>query len=378
MFPVCKLLIKTCLSFALIVGVTACSGRSVVPPGEIPQPPPVSAEDEDYGQQVLSELVKEYPLENNDAYVNRVRDIVDRLAKAAHADKEPWHVYVLKGDSVVNAAATRGNHVFVWTGILLRTTSDAELSTVLAHEVGHVLAGHTLPTSGEEAGQILAQVSGQIASGVVGSYGPYSPLADLAGMLVSSAIEALFVNPVSQQSESEADQIGLFLMADASYDPQDATAFWAKMAKDPSNGSLSLSFLSTHPPTEERLAALKLLLPEAMKRYYAGRATGGRAKKPVEPSPTGRGQKEPKRKQPKAPEPSRAPRTTEPGRSDAGWWVDAENSAAILTDPDPGSPVMSTLKKGERVRTEFRLGAWYKVSQPAVGYVRGAELSPEG
>jgi hypothetical protein len=349
-----------------------------VPPGEIPQPPPVSAEDEDYGQQVLSELVNEYPLENNDAYVNRVRDIVDRLAKAAHADKEPWHVYVLKGDGVVNAAATRGNHVFVWTGILLRTTSDAELSTVLAHEVGHVLAGHTLPTPGEEAGQILAQVSGQIAGGVVGSYGPYSPLADLAQILVSSAIEAMFVNPVSQQSETEADQIGLFLMADAGYDPKDAIAFWAKMAKDPSNASLSLSFLSTHPPTEERLAALELLLPDAVRRYDAARSPGGRVKKPADPSPTGRGQKDPKRKKPKAPENSPAPKTTETARSDAGWWVVAESSAAILTDPNPGSPVVSTLKKGDRVRSEFRLGGWYKVSKPAVGYIRGAELSPEG
>ena len=62
-----------------------------------------------------------------------VRDLVDMLANAAHASSSPWNVYVLRGDDVINAAATRGNFVFVWTGMLQAAYSDAELSSVLAY-----------------------------------------------------------------------------------------------------------------------------------------------------------------------------------------------------------------------------------------------------
>ena len=157
----------------LFVGIlTGCAGRVPIAPGEIPRGSYVTAEDEQYGQQVLATLMKTYPLSQSDHDINRVRDVVDRLADAAGAGDSPWNVYVLRGPDVVNAAATRGHFVFVWTGMLNLVHNDGELAAVLAHEIGHVLADHTMPTPAEEAGQIMASVGSNVANQVVSVQGP--------------------------------------------------------------------------------------------------------------------------------------------------------------------------------------------------------------
>jgi predicted Zn-dependent protease len=237
----------------------------------IPQEQYVSAEDEAYGHQVLAELSREHPLSREDAAIDRVRTLVMRLAKAAHADQNPWNVFVLQGDNVVNAAATRGNYVFVWTGMLRTAQSDGELATVISHELGHVLANHTHATPQEEAGEIMARTSGNIAGQIVASQPGYGPLAQLTGILVTELVKAVAVNPEAQRLETEADQIGFFLMADAGYDPHEALSLWSKMANSPDTAGGALQFLSSHPASADRLEALQTLLPEAVARYERAR-----------------------------------------------------------------------------------------------------------
>ena len=377
-------LLARAIVFLLAVYLCACgTGRPPVPPGEIPRAPVVTPEDEQYGQQVLSQLTAKYPLNQNDSYINRCREIVARLAKAARADRALWHVYVLQGDDVANAAATRGNHVFVWTGMLQLVSSDGELATVLAHELGHVLAGHTLPTPTEEAASIMAEVSGQVVSGVL-SQTPYGPLADLAGLLIQSAITAIAVNPGSQANETEADHIGFFLMADAGFDPSAALSLWSKMAQNSSSGTLS--FLSSHPTSESRLEDLKKLLPEAEFRYQQTAQRGltkkqdttkGRDLPPSNsssqhqlPSP----QSLPPRLGDQGVSANRKERNTTPPHE---TWRVVDPSAEIRTDPDPNAPIITTLQKGTSVETEFRLGGWYKTNSPSIGFIRGESLTPE-
>jgi predicted Zn-dependent protease len=201
-----------------------------------------------------------------------------RLAKAANAGTNPWNVFVLEGDDVVNAAATRGNYVFVWTGMLRAAQSDGELATVIAHELGHVLANHTKPTAQEEASQIMARTTGDIAGQIVASQPGYAPLAQITGILVTELIKAIAVNPETQRLETEADQIGFFLMADAGFDPQEAISLWSKMANDPSTTGEPLQFLSSHPASSDRLEALQSLLPEATARYRQATTPKARTK----------------------------------------------------------------------------------------------------
>jgi predicted Zn-dependent protease len=247
--------------------MAGCSGRVPVQPGIIPREIFVSAEDEAYGHQVLAELSRTNPLSRDDASIERVRNLVTRLAKAANADKHPWNVFVLQGDDIVNAAATRGNYVFVWTGMLRTVQSDGELAAVIAHELGHVLANHTKATPQEEAGAIMAKTTGDIAGQIVASQPGYAPLAQITGILVTELIKAVVVNPETQRLETEADHIGFFLMADAGFDPHDALRLWSRMADDPQTSGPPLQFLSSHPASSDRLQALSELLPQALERY---------------------------------------------------------------------------------------------------------------
>lgn len=377
MFQGCKTVryvVRLSSAFCMVCVVACGPSRPVIPPGEIPAATYLSQEDEQYGQQVLAELAQQYPLVRNDTEVNLARDVVMKLARAAGAEQEPWHVYVLRGDNVVNAAATRGNHVFVWTGMLRAARSEAELATVLAHELGHVLAGHTQPTATEEASQIIAQVSGQIAR--VSVQGQYGALAGLAGVLVSQAVQALAVNPESQRQELEADHIGFFLMSDAGYDPRDALSIWERMANDPrTSGAGALQFLSTHPPTVERLDALRSLLPQAEARYRAAR--GGRAPRAPErwsadalnePDSFVIGRDDPRPSAPRGP----APRRPMSGNK----WVVVEPSAIIRIAPREDSERVAHVRRGEVVVIQERVGRWYKVEAPAPGYIEGINISP--
>lgn len=261
-----------------LLPISACGPvRPPVPTGEIPPLEAVSQSDEQYGQEVLSSLTQQFPLENNDAAVNRVRDLVDRLAEAAGASRSPWNVFVLRGDDVVNAAATKGNYVFVWTGLLRVVDNDGELAAVVAHEMGHLLAGHTQPTPQEEARQITANVTGEVVGRIVASQGYYyGALGQLAGALTQELVKALIVNPESQRQELEADEIGVFLMADAGFDPREATSLWSRMSELSETQVQIPTFLSSHPGHEERLAQVEAIMPAALERYRTARELAGR------------------------------------------------------------------------------------------------------
>ena len=343
----------------LILGpLSGCSAsRAPVAPGEIPPGAYVSAEDEQYGQQVLATLTNTYPLSRDDNSINRVRDIVDKLATAAGADKSPWNVYVLSGDSVLNAAATRGNFVFVWTGMFQVTRTDGELAGVLAHEMGHVLANHTQPTPAEEASEITASIGGNIAQQVVSVQGPYGALAGLAGLLTEEAIKAFVVHPESRRKEFEADQIGLFLMADAGYDPNEAISLWTAM-EERSGGVGVPTLLSSHPADDDRLAELEQILPEAMERYRVARTFKARGKKErapqFEPDSFSIGKGQARRNEPQ--------------------WLAVEDGTTIFSSPNTQSHPLATLKRNESLTVGHQTEEWFEVTAPVKGYVLGAEI----
>lgn len=375
---------------ALIVSSSGCGpSRAVIPPGEIPPAPQVSTEDEQYGHNVLSELTRQYPLERSDAAINSVRDIVERLARAANAANEPWHVFVLRGDSVVNAAATRGNYVMVWTGLLRLARTEGELATVLAHELGHLLAGHTQPTAAEEASAIIAQTTGNIAGQVLATQGSYGVLASIAGSLVTEAIRAVAVNPESQRQELEADQIGFFLMADAGYDPNEALAIWSTLSAD--NGGSALQFLSSHPANEERLEALRALLPRAVRRYEDAirkpvSATSGSPLPPTQAHDDsfsfGRESTTPTTSAAPAAPPSPSPSYRRgPSRRRAAppaslGWIVVEPDTAVRQAPFGESSITGTLPVGTTVDVRGRVGSFYEIASPLQGFIPTYAVSP--
>lgn len=339
----------------------ACSPqRTILAPGEIPRQERLVAQEEQYGHQVFQMLADQYPISRNDAQIERVRNIVQRLTKAAGADANPWHVYLFEDDKFKNAAATRGNYIFVWSGLLRAADSEAELATVLAHEIGHVLARHTAPTPAEETNNILAGVAGEVTSQILARQGTVAIAAGLAGALVNEGIKALIINPEQQRKELEADMVGLFLMADAGYDPEAAVQFWGRVMNDPDFNSGIPAFLSSHPSTAERFTQLRTLLPHAQARFR------GEAPPRFSTAP-------PQRTAPFPPlrESITASRSTGTER-----WVVQEPRTEVLVEPRASALPIAVLNRHTEVEVAELQGRWLHILSPLEGYVRSSDLAP--
>lgn len=351
----------------ILLFIAACSAsRKPIPTGVVPEQGDVHSQDEQYGQEVLNQLTQQYPLDRNDQRINRVREVVERLTKAARADHNQWHVHVLVGDEVKNAAATRGNFIFVWTGILKTVQSDAELATILSHEIGHVLAGHTAPDPSEEVNRIIAGMAGVATGTVVAGIGRGlgGPVSDLAELIVRASLEALLVNPGSQDKELEADQIGIFMMADAKYNPQDAIQFWDRVKYDPDFSNSALEFLSSHPSSGERVEKLRHLLKEAELRYQAALA----GKPPPYPTDI-------TRLDLKSSQSSSSPERINSIKTDNSWIV-VEEIVNVYTTPSNNSEQVGQLKAGTKVQVNGIDGRWLELISPIRGYVIGHDLAP--
>lgn len=139
--------------------------------------------------------------------------------------------------------------VCVYTGLLNSVCrNDDELATVIAHEAAHVCARHTSENITSGALFTLAKVAVAL-------------LLDVS-LMSSAAISLLFELPMSRRNEFEADRIGLFVMADACYDPRAAARVYGKLG-----GADQSKYFSTHPPSSERVEQVRSLLPAAVSHY---------------------------------------------------------------------------------------------------------------
>jgi len=165
--------------------------------------------------------------------------------------------YKLVESKDVNAWCMPGGKIVVYSGILPITKDEAGLATVLGHEVSHALANH----GQQRMSAGLIQQLG--AAGVAVAVGNKSKeTQDLAMTAYGVTTQYGGMLPFSRSHESEADKIGLTLMAIAGYNPEQAIIFWERMAAN-SGGQAPPEFMSTHPSDATRIAQLRALIPEA-------------------------------------------------------------------------------------------------------------------
>ena len=194
------------------------------------------------------------------AIVNRVsKRIIDA---AGLQGKLNWQVVVVKSNNR-NAFVMPNGKIVVFTGVSSVAKNEAGLAAIIGHEVAHVIAHH----QAERMSQVLlAQLSLTIADIVLAaSDSKYQP-AISAGLGLGAQYGVLL--PFSREHESEADHIGLFIMAKAGYDPSEAIGVWERM--EAAGGSGPWELLSTHPSDSTRRANIRKWLPEA-NLYYADR-----------------------------------------------------------------------------------------------------------
>lgn len=164
--------------------------------------------------------------------------------------------YKLVESKEVNAWCMPGGKIVVYSGILPIVKDDAGLAAVLGHEVSHALANH-----GQQrmSAGMLQQLGGVAVGMAVGNKSAETQQMVMQAYGVGTEVGGML--PFSRNHESEADKIGLTLMAIAGYNPENAIALWERMSAI--GGQKPAEIMSTHPSDATRIAALRELLPSA-------------------------------------------------------------------------------------------------------------------
>ncbi|MCP4039020.1 MAG: M48 family metallopeptidase [bacterium] len=203
----------------------------------------------------------------NAVVVSYVECVAHRIIEAMGGERiEDWEVVVFEDESA-NAFALPGRKIGVHTGLLAVAENQHQLATVIGHEVGHVIAGHSNERVSQaqlaQAGMIVAQVAGQ-------SSGMTEEQQQLFGLL-GLGVQVGILLPYSRVHESEADLIGLDLMARAGFEPAESVALWQNMGR---GGGAPPEILSTHPSHSTRILDLTKRLPRAERLRDKARAAG--------------------------------------------------------------------------------------------------------
>ncbi len=214
------------------------------------------------GQDAYKETLQKTHLSTRSDWQAQLRRVGQRIAAAAEKPEFKWEFNVIQGKDV-NAFALPGGKVAFWEGIMPVAQDDNGIAVIMGHEVAHALARHGAERMSQSMG---AEILGQIISLGIGQVSPGIHDEVLQAYGLGASVGVLL--PWGRTQESEADRIGLTLMAKAGYDPANAIAFWERMAKIA--GDKPPQFLSTHPSDETRISQIREWLPEA-RAFYRGK-----------------------------------------------------------------------------------------------------------
>ncbi len=260
-----KKLIILAFVFLLSCSVVPMTGRKQFV--AIPASQMISLSAESYSQ-----VLAEAKISTNNNYVSTVRKVGERLTAAVETylklnnlesvtDGYEWQYNVLVSEEL-NAWCMPGGQIAFYEGILPVCQDENGIAVVMGHEIAHAVAQH----GNERMSQQLAIQMGGIALSEAVKTQKQETI-DLAMLAFGVGTQVGVMLPYSRTHESEADELGLYFMAMAGYNPQTAPAFWERMAEQ--SGSRPPEFLSTHPDPSNRIENLNRLMPKAMEYYNA-------------------------------------------------------------------------------------------------------------
>ena len=216
---------------------------------------------QEMGTASYAEMKKKTPVSKAAGPNRRVQCVSNALTQMVGGS---WEVTLFAGDAV-NAFALPGGKIGVYEGLLKVATTDDQLAAVIGHEIAHVQAHHS---NARASAATLTDVGLQIAASISGGTATGNMMMAALGLGAQVGI----LMPYGRSQESEADVLGLNLMARAGFNPREAVTLWQNMAK--ASKGQPPEFMSTHPSHDTRIKELNEAMPKATKLYNNAQAAG--------------------------------------------------------------------------------------------------------
>ncbi len=240
---------RICAVLSLLLALAACTSS----PTDRRQVVLYSDSDmAEQGIRAYREMQQEIPATTNPRELQYVQCVANYVIAALDSEEQSrfdWEVTVFDNEQA-NAFALPGGKIGVYNGLLEIAVNQHQLAAVMAHEVGHVLANH----SNERASQSALRNVGAAAAQILGA-------SDTALQVLDIGTRYGIFLPFNRTQESEADEIGVILMADAGFNPEESINLWVNMSAG--GGPRPPELLSTHPSPASRMSALRQQMPAA-------------------------------------------------------------------------------------------------------------------
>ncbi|HCA11729.1 MAG TPA: peptidase, partial [Marinobacter adhaerens] len=213
----------------------------------------------DMGQESFAQIKQQNAVITRPDINRLVQCITEALVSAAHTRypdapmPQSWEIAVFE-NATPNAFALPGGKIGVHSGLLELAENQAQLATVIGHEIAHVLADH----GNERLTQELGLQAGML---LVGLFTESEIAENQIQQALGIGAQLGITLPFSRAHEEEADLMGLEIMARAGFEPGQSVRLWQNMAQ--ASGAQPLEFLSTHPNHDTRIASLQNQLETA-------------------------------------------------------------------------------------------------------------------
>jgi predicted Zn-dependent protease len=251
------------LAFLMVASLAGCARNPVT--GQRQLVLISEAQELAYGREAHPQILQEFGKTDDPALQAYVNEIGQRLARISHRPDLEWHFTVVDLP-IVNAFALPGGYVYFTRQILAYMNTEAELASVMGHEIGHVTARHS-----------VTQMSRQQLLGLgIGLGGVFSPTFGQFGGLAEIGAGLLSLK-YSRDDERQSDQLGVEYMARAGYDPREMSKFFQVFeAMQEESGQVVPNWLASHPAPPDRIEATRRMAEETMARLESTDLTVGR------------------------------------------------------------------------------------------------------
>ncbi|KAI8633688.1 peptidase family M48-domain-containing protein [Xylariaceae sp. FL1651] len=193
-----------------------------------------------------------------------VRRVLRRLVPVSGMEGSEWEVRVIDDPHTANAFVLPGGKVFVFSGLIPIARNEHGMAAVLGHEIAHNLAEHVGERMSSQIGINILLYSLIFLTGGIAILG--------TSFIGGTVLDLLFSRPMGRRQESEADYIGLMMMAEACYDPREALGFWQRM--EGRQREEPPEWMSTHPSNHNRIQKIQEWMPKALEKMHESDCQG--------------------------------------------------------------------------------------------------------